>query len=185
MKLGNKQSKNLKTPFQGLLPLFAPENELTFNLPPMRDNPELNSAIRRQDKPTAADAAFNKRNPFLSGMDKALQSERVKQSMQSMNQPRDWFTDTSEMSASDFASTRKYPAPAGMTRRDKPTKRDVMDYKQKKGRQPIGIIPSPALQQNWDVSFMQEKARSDAFERGKELAKSGRKTGLRGPNQPK
>jgi hypothetical protein len=174
MKLGwgDRTSKNIRgtglNPFGDMIKHTRPTDELAWNLQPMPNEAELNSAVRRQDKPSAANAAFNRRNPFLSGMDKALGVERTRRRyLGSQEQPED-----AGYTPGDPMTTRKDNAPAGMTKRYRVTKTDVMNYRQDRGRRPPIFIDTANEQRLNELRRRQAKQAADDFTKGLELARS-------------
>lgn len=142
----------------------------------------------KQNKPGPADVAFAKRNPFLSGMDKAAQQDsmvgqyRRQQTWQRGNLPTNVYSPDD----GDAWTTRKTDAPAGMTKRDRPTSRDAMTHARKRGLENAGYF-SPEVQRAQELYRRQAEQEAKSWQEGLDLARKVTKhmAGKRGPGGTK
>lgn len=150
-------------PFMRLTPLIPPPPE--YQAPLGRGSPESRSRATRQDKPTKADADFERRHGFKAGMDKALGQARIAEKFRRSHQfhgvnMNNWGI------PGDANTTRKDPRPAFGTRRDKPTAGDAMDHMRQKGIQ-RPAYPTPEVQLGLERARQRMIEEAEAFERGK------------------
>lgn len=164
----NARISDARNPFLLLKPLVTPQPNPQYDTPMTLPNPEARQAARKQDKPTAADAAFEAKYGFKRGMDEAKKSDAVRgkylqsQQRQGYN-PNEWTPD-------DVWTARKDPRVAGATKQPRVGPADAMASKRAKGLRPI--YNAPDQQRLLEEIRRRALVEQRSFEKGLELARS-------------
>ncbi len=160
--------KNRINPFWDMTRMMVPERNYA-GIP----DPDPQGRTVRQSRVQPGSAGFVRNNPFLPGMDKALEQDRMANKYKrSQRPPRDT---SNEYTPDDAWTTRKSPRVAGATKTARPTPGDAMDNIRKKGLNPQGYF-SPEMQKMIELDRRRQIEDATAFEKGLDLAKTmGRK----------
>jgi len=131
--------------------------------PPLAEYPDPNQGMK-QDRVTPGNAAWDRQYPFKQGMESAQKSARTRTRYMGSFEPGLYERDKNEWRAGEAWTTRKQDAPAGMSKRDKPTASDAMDHVKKKAWQTY--YPTATKQRQLELERRRAMEQAANWEKG-------------------